>query len=146
MGYSAWGLSLREQFNLRQLAKADANAPWQRRVNNGFPETLTVSTELLHQHPELVDKYVQQLQRAVVWSEKNDDALRRILAQEIGVAEYWITEGTTANLTMTLDDLALNALEERKDFLLKHGFLQNDFELDSWVDAGPLERAQKVQV
>ncbi|MCK9511327.1 MAG: ABC transporter substrate-binding protein [Pigmentiphaga sp.] len=145
MGYSAWGVSLREQFNLRQLAKVDSNAARQSRVNNGFPETLTVSGGLLRDHPELVDRYVQQLQRAVAWGEKHADAVRRILAQEIGVAEYWISEGTTANLAMTLDSSALAALDERKAFLLEHGFLRHDFELKHWMDPGPLLRAQAPQ-
>jgi ABC-type nitrate/sulfonate/bicarbonate transport system substrate-binding protein len=36
------------------------------------------------------------------------------------------------------------AIRLRKEFLLKHGFLPADFDLDQWIDPGPLTEAQKL--
>lgn len=33
------------------------------------------------------------------------------------------------------------ALKIEKDFLLAHGYIKNDFEIDDWIDPGYLEEA-----
>jgi ABC-type nitrate/sulfonate/bicarbonate transport system substrate-binding protein len=142
IGYSAWGVELREQFGLRQLAKATQSDRWEDHVNNGYPETLTVSAPLLREHPDLVDRYVSTLQRAVVWASERADETCRILAQEIGVAQYWLREGTTLSIAFSLGERELAALENRKRFLLQNGFIRSDFDLQTWIDDGPLTRAR----
>lgn len=140
-GYSAWGTDLREHFGLRQLSNNANNSAWEDRVNNEYPETLTVSGGLLREHPDLVDRYVLQLLKTVQWGKTHADAVKRILAQELGVAEFWIGEGTSTSLDFSLDKAATDALEVRKNFLLEHGFIRNDVAIAQWADNGPLTRA-----
>jgi len=83
-------------------------------------------------------------QRAVVWASERADEACRILAQEIGVAQYWLREGTTLSIAFSLDDRELAALENRKRFLLQNGFIRSDFDLQTWIDDGPLTRTRSL--
>lgn len=144
-GHSVWGVALREQFDLREVVNLAAHDDPLVRINNGQPKTLTVSASLLREQPALVDRYVAQIVRAASWARQNEDQARRLLARETGSAEAWLDEGTgagaTARLDIGLDDTLLDALARRKDFLLRWGFIPNDFDVRAWADPGPLQRA-----
>lgn len=145
-GHSVWGVALREQFDLHEVVNLATIADPQARINNGQPKTLTVSARLLREHPSLVDRYVAQVVRAAQWAREHDGQARRQLALETASAEAWLDEGTgagsIARLDISLDETLLDALEQRKNFLLRHGFIRNDFDVRRWADAGPLARAQ----
>lgn len=143
--YSVWGLTLRDQFNAVQVINLAQTSDPFLQVNNEQPSTLTVSGKLLREHPDLVDRYVAQLVRASHWARKNRAASRIALAQETGTAEYWIDEGHSPDITdrldLSLDAHLVDALAERKKFLLHNGFIAQDFDLNQWIDSGPLDRA-----
>ncbi len=144
--YSVWGASVRGQLSATEIVNLSRQSSFDMQINNGLPETLTVSGKLLRQHPDLVERYVLQLFRAAEWASKNEDAARRAIAIETGVAEYWLNEGTGSDiakrLTISLDNNLVKALEVRKKFLLDFGFLRNDFDIHEWIDSGPLTNAQ----
>jgi len=145
-GHSAWGCHIREMFSLREVVNIRDCNDDQLKISNGQPKTLTVSRQLLDNHPELVDRYVKQLIKAAHWARKNNSEARRILAQEIGVAEYWLDEGcgidVASNLDISLETPLIKALDHRQNFLKKHGFIKNLVDLEGWIDRGPLERSQ----
>lgn len=147
-GHSVWGVALREQFSLQELSNLASHADPQVRINNGQPKTLTVSGRLLREQPQLVDRYVAQVVRAAGWARQHSDQARRQLALETASAEAWLDEGTGANavtkLDISLDESLLDALQRRKDFLLRWGFIRHDFDVREWVDPGPLARAQAL--
>lgn len=144
-GHSVWGVALREQFNLQEVTNLANHPDPLVRINNGQPKTLTVSAGLLREHPELVDHYVLQLLRAARWAQDNPSPARRFLAIETGSAEAWLDEGigaqATENLAISLEPTLVEALDRRKAFLLAHGFIRQDFAVQDWFDAGPLQRA-----
>lgn len=144
--YSVWGVALREQIGAVEVINLAHESDPALRINNGQPKTLTVSGQLLRDHPDLVDNYLETLVRAGDWAAQNPDATRRALAIETGSAEYWLDEGTSpdiaSRLGISLDAELVNALEVRKDFLLRFGFITNDFDVRAWVDARPLERVR----
>lgn len=149
-GYSVWGAAVRGQIGAVEVFTFDG-VPFAQQVNNGAPETLTVSGRLLREYPELVERYVMYLVRAVDWARQNKDAARRAIAIETGSAEYWLDKGCGADVTdrlnFSLDQSLLNALDARKKFLLDHGFLKKDFKLIDWCDPRPLENVmQKLRV
>lgn len=47
----------------------------------------------------------------------------------------------TDHLDIGFEPALLEALEKRKDFLLQHRFIHNGFDIEVWIDRGPLERA-----
>lgn len=141
LGYSAWGVDLREKFGLVEVATVRSCPRWEDHVNNGYPQTLTVSGGLLRERPDLVRLYLQTLLQAVEWARAHVQEVRRILALELGVAEFWLGEGTEPALAFGLDDRAVAALEIRKQFLLRHRFMQRDFDLQDWIDPRPLQEA-----
>lgn len=147
-GHSVWGVALREQFDLHEVINLATHDDPLVRINNGQPKTLTVSAGLLREQPALVDRYVAQIVRAADWARHNEDQARRQLARETGSAEAWLDEGTgagsTARLDISLDEPLFDALARRKDFLLKWGFIANDFDVRAWADPGPLQRARAL--
>lgn len=138
MGYSAWGVDLREKFGLVEVANVKACERWEDHVNNGYPQTLTVSGGLARERPDLVDVYMQVIRQALDWSRQHAREVTRVLAQEIGVAEFWLREGTADTLDFSLGEREIAALELRKQFMLRHGFIRRDFSLSDWIDARPL--------
>lgn len=144
-GYSVWGAAVRSQISAVEVANLSRLPSMHMQINNGAPETLTVSGRLLREHPDLVDRYVFQLVRAARWASNNEDAARRAIAIETGSAEYWLDEGCRAGvahrLSFSLDDELVRALEARKDFLLEFGFLRNDVDVRAWIDSRPLQNA-----
>ena len=145
-GYSVWGAAVRGQINAVEIFAFDG-VPMEQQINNGAPETLTVSGGLLRDHPELVERYVVQLIAAADWAKQNKDAARRAVAIETGSAEYWLDKGCGADfadrLHFSLDQSLINALDVRKKFLLDHGFMRRDFDIADWADPRPLANAMK---
>lgn len=146
-GYSVWGASVRSQISAVEVVNLSRHPSLKTQVNNGAPETLTVSGPLLREHPELVARYVAQLVRAAAWATENEDAARRAIAIETGAAEYWLDEGCQPDvahrLAFSLDEPLVEALEARKRFLLEHGFMRRDFDIRAWIDPQPLQNALK---
>ena len=146
-GYSVWGAAVRSQISAVEIVNLSRHSAMDVQINNGAPETLTVSGSLLREHPELVERYVTQLIRAAQWASQNSDAARRAIAIETGSAEYWLDEGcrpeVTQRLSFSLDDDLVKALEMRKNFLLEFGFMRRDFDIREWIDARPLQNAMK---
>lgn len=117
-------------------------------VNNVTPTVLTVSGNLLEARPDLVARYVAVVMRAARWAEKNRAEAFRVIAQEVGSVEDWIPEahGEDANRHLTPDlgpDLVA-AVVSQKDFLLEHGFIQHDVDVEEWLDRGPLAEARQL--
>ncbi len=147
-GYSIWGAEIKAQFRAVEVTDLSRQSERNLRINNGQPKTLTVSGNLLRNQPELVERYVAQLLRAAEWSAKYRNEARRIVAQEVGSAEFWLDETARGpledNLRIGLGSDLVAELEIRKQFLLEHGFINDDFSLQEWIDPGPLLAAQKL--
>ncbi|MCT9930953.1 ABC transporter substrate-binding protein [Planotetraspora sp. A-T 1434] len=124
----------------------DAHPDRRTRVNNGTPRPITVHEELLTDHPDVVVAFLAQTLRAADWAADNLDGVRTILAQETrsgaeGVATAY-RNGFHTSLHPDLSQERLDLLRVQKDFLLVHGFLAADVDLDAWVAPEPLEQAR----
>jgi ABC-type nitrate/sulfonate/bicarbonate transport system substrate-binding protein len=117
-------------------------------INNGTPNVLTVSGELLRKHPAIVARYLAQVLRAARWARAHRQETAAIVAREVSVAEEWVPEAFDETLFDKLEPSLrpelVSALETRKDFLLRHGFIQKDFSVADWIDPGPLAEAHKL--
>ena len=144
--HSLWGVQMREQFNLNEILNINTLGDQDSRIGNEQPVTLTVSGGLLRDKPDLVDTYVAETQRAALWASRHPDEARRVLASEIGCAEYWLDEGTSpdisSQLTLSFDQILVDSLKKRQEYLIANGFLASRVDFADWIDTGPLERAK----
>jgi ABC-type nitrate/sulfonate/bicarbonate transport system substrate-binding protein len=144
---SAPGAHLRAFLGAHEVIEFGRHPDRHLRINNAVPTVLTVDEGLLLERPDLVHRYVGQVVRAAGWAKSHADEVRRMAAIDVGVPEEWIdiAYGPELNRNMDLyfDDWTLEALNLQKAFLLKHGLLAADLDIQEWMDAGPLERVMK---
>jgi ABC-type nitrate/sulfonate/bicarbonate transport system substrate-binding protein len=116
------------------------------RVNDGTPRPITVHEDLLRDHFEVVVTVLVQVLRACDWAQTQGARVNRILEDETRApaAAVAATYGDRFHLSMApdLSPERIDLLRQQKRFLLSHGFLDRDVDLDAWVDARPLEAAR----
>jgi 2'-hydroxybiphenyl-2-sulfinate desulfinase len=130
---------------LRVAVDLDAVPNKRYRVNNGTPRPITVHERILEERPDLVVRFLVESLRAADWAAQNLDGLRGILAGETfadraGVETAYRGDFHTS-LHPDLSDERVELFARQKDFLLVHGFLAEDFDLESWIDRAPLQAA-----
>jgi ABC-type nitrate/sulfonate/bicarbonate transport system substrate-binding protein len=133
------GGKIRQLYDLR-------NAPGlAERVNNSSPRLLSVSAELVRQHPEAVIRYVQTLLRAARWAQENYEQALAPIAAECGVEADDIRRNYrpdfTLRMTPALTPELLEAAGIMKDFLVERRYLPKDFDLAAWINPEPLQEA-----
>ncbi|MFO1281898.1 MAG: hypothetical protein U1F51_05420 [Burkholderiales bacterium] len=135
----AAGGAVRLLYDLRDSPSLDD------RVNNSSPRLVTVGAPLLRDHPEAVVRYLQGLLRASSWALAHVDQTARILARECGIDAADMARafepGFAKRLAPTLARDAVDTVRTMKAFLVGRGIVRRDFDLDRWVDGGPLDEA-----
>ncbi|MDQ1702000.1 MAG: hypothetical protein QOF57_1252 [Frankiaceae bacterium] len=118
------------------------------RVNNGTPRTITVSEELLSSRPDLVTRYLAVLLRAASWAAEHPAETHAILASETGApveaAAAAYGDDAHRRLRPRFDIEAIDLLTDQKNFLLLHGFLDGDVDVQSWLDPAPFGAALEL--
>jgi ABC-type nitrate/sulfonate/bicarbonate transport system substrate-binding protein len=116
--------------------------------NNAIPHTLTVSGRLLEERPDLVARVLAQVLRAASWARSHHEDAVRFVAAESGSAEETVElaygPALSEQFDVNLSPENLEAIRERKEFLLGHGVIHSDFALEDWIDRRPLEEAQRI--
>ncbi|GAA3940442.1 ABC transporter substrate-binding protein [Actinomadura viridis] len=125
----------------------DAHPDPATRVNNGTPRPITVHESILEERPDLVVTFLAQTLRAADWAAGNLGRVREILAAETrsgagGVLTAY-RDGFHRSLRPTLEPERLDLLRIQKDFLLVHGFLAADVDLEAWTVPEPLLAAAR---
>lgn len=118
------------------------------RVNNGTPRPITVHEHLLENHFDVVVRFLSQVLRAAEWAKTNLSKTYELLGKEIGATPEGLAAAYRNDFHLTLaPDLSKERLElfrQQKDFLLKYGILDRDFDFDAWVDQRPIEAATRL--
>jgi ABC-type nitrate/sulfonate/bicarbonate transport system substrate-binding protein len=118
------------------------------RINNGTPLALTASGALIEQRPDLVARWLANVIEAAQWTRTHREETLRIVAAESGVAEEIALEAFGENLPdQLLPDLSddkVAALDSQKEFLLSHGFISKDFDIEKFIVRGPLAEANRI--
>jgi ABC-type nitrate/sulfonate/bicarbonate transport system substrate-binding protein len=136
-----------EYFNLVEIYDTrnhpDANA----RVNPGVLRNVVVSGALLRERRDLVVRILARLLEASDWAREHPHQTVELLAKDLSTTPetletYFEDLASGIQIDSTVEQV--EALRTQKDFLLKHGFLDNDFDLDEWVDLTPLEEARAL--
>jgi len=126
------------------------NLPEQRfRVNNGTPRPITVHQSLLDNHLDLVVRFLDQTLKAADWAVQHLEGVHKILEGETRGSAEAVTvayrDGFHRSLHPDLSAERVALFRQQKDFLLLHGFLDADVDLDGWIDYRPLEAAYKLR-
>lgn len=111
------------------------------RINSGSPRVLTVDERLAEDRPDLVARLIETLHRASDWAEAHPDEVRRFVAREVGASEEVVAAANGPDLHkhlgLGLEPELVDAIGHYKDFLYEWGFLENDFDINAWVDRRP---------
>lgn len=118
------------------------------RVNNGTPRPITVHQDLLDNHFDLVVRFLYQTLRAADWAKSNLKGVRDILESETRSGEDGVATAYGEDFHLQLaPDLSQERIElfrQQKNFMLVHGLLDKDFDLNGWVDNRPLQEAEQL--
>jgi ABC-type nitrate/sulfonate/bicarbonate transport system substrate-binding protein len=137
------GISIANLLGARVLVETGHHPDPNIRINNGTPRTLTVDASFIEERPDLAAVLVAEVDRAAAWARVNPGETRRIIAREVLVSEEAASaaygEEAHLKLGLSLDPGHVSAIAHFKDFLLARGFLDNDFDVDAWVDRRPAD-------
>ncbi|MFC2029978.1 ABC transporter substrate-binding protein [Chloroflexota bacterium] len=107
------------------------------------PATCTVSDVACEEHPELVVTLLKGLIKVGRWANEHKHAAAAILDKQ---TYYLDVEDTyrgikDVDLVPSLTPYNLEALQINKDFMLSHGYIENDFDVFEWAAPEFLEKA-----
>src|SRR3984957_3451831 len=118
------------------------------RVNNGTPRPITVHESLLENHFDIVARFLAQTLRAADWAADNLQGVYDILKVETRAGDEGVTaayrDGFHRALHPDLSAERIDLFRVQKTFMLVHGLLDADFDLDAWVDPRPLAAARDL--
>lgn len=127
---------------------ANTHADPLERANNALPEVFTVSASLIAEDFEAVAILLAESILAADWARDNRAEALRIVASEQRLSEEVVDvaygPALTGQLGIDLSDARRAALARRKQDLLRHGFIDTDFDVDAWIDPRPLARAREL--
>ena len=116
----------------------------------GHPIVLTVSTQLLAERPDIVDRWMKRLLRAQEWVHAHISQTRRIFATDTGLPDALLEQGYSSRLLDQVDiSLApgrVALVRSKYQHLLANGFLEGGYDFDAMIDEGPLQRSKELLV
>lgn len=140
------GVEVCEAIGARVVCDLGQNLPRRLRTSSA-PRTLTVDADLLDSQPDLAVRVLKLVLKAGEWAARHPSAAVSCIVSETGSSEWAVRKGygeaVGINLGTELDEFAIEALNEHKNFLLSQGFLAGDFDVRRWIDPAPLAQAQR---
>lgn len=117
---------------------------WTLQVAN-IPAAITCTAEMAENHPELVVAFMKGMIKVGRWSNEHKHAAAAILDRQTFYKDVEDTfEGTRLiDMVPNLSPQNLAAVEIGKDFMLKHGYIKNDFDVNEWAAPEFLEQAAR---
>jgi len=109
------------------------------------PATMTVSDVACEKHPEVIVAMMKGMIKVGRWSNEHKHAASVILNKG---TYYFDAEDTyrgikDVDLVPSLSPYNLEALQINKDFMLSHGYIENDFDVFEWAAPEFMEQAAK---
>lgn len=119
------------------------------RISNCTPRPLTVSGELVRERPDLVERFLRRVVEAGRWAAEHPAETLQFISSETGWSERWIRraygEKVHLNLVADLDPASIDGLGKFVTYLADGGFVPDHFEVEDWIDAGPLRELSRTQ-
>lgn len=136
---------IQEQTGKMKAVENLANYPDWTLQGANVPATCTVSDVACEEHPELVVALLKGLIKVGRWSNAHKHAAAAILDKQTYYLDVEDTYRGIEDVDMvpTLSPYNLEALQINKDFMLSHGYIENDFDVYEWAAPEFLEQAAK---
>jgi ABC-type nitrate/sulfonate/bicarbonate transport system substrate-binding protein len=117
---------------------------WTLQVAN-IPATITCTDVMAEKHPELAVAFMKGMIRVGRWANAHKRAAAVILDRQTFYRDAEATyEGIKPiDLVPNLSPQNLVSVEIGKDFMLKHGYIKNDFDVNKWAAPEFLEKAAR---
>jgi ABC-type nitrate/sulfonate/bicarbonate transport system substrate-binding protein len=117
---------------------------WTLQVAN-VPAAITCTTEMAEQHPELVVTFLKGMIKVGRWGNEHKHAAAAILDKQTFYRDVEDTfEGIRrVDLVPNLSPQNLVSVGIGKDFMLSHGYIKNDFDVNEWAAPEFLEQAAR---
>lgn len=145
----ALGLQLQAMLDAVVVVELGFHSDPEVSINNQVPNVLTVDGALARHHPEVVARYLDALGEAARWAQRAPAEANRTCAREVGAPEEWIDSSYRDEAVNALDiglsDRLVAAVASQKAFLLTHGFISNDFDIQDWLDPRPLAMSSTLR-
>jgi len=112
------------------------------------PAVITCSDVMAEQHPELVVTYMKAMIKVGRWANENKRAAAVILDRQTFYLDAEDTYQGIKHVDMVpnLSPQNLLCVKIGKDFMLKHGYIKNDFDVYKWAAPEFLEKAARELV
>jgi ABC-type nitrate/sulfonate/bicarbonate transport system substrate-binding protein len=115
---------------------------WTVQVAN-TPAVITCTDVMAKEHPELVIAYMKAMIKVGRWANENKHAAGSILNRQT----FYLDAGDTykgikdVDMVPSLSAQNLQCIKIGKDFMVSHGYIKNDFDVDKWAAPEFLEQA-----
>ena len=129
---------------LAAIEELSSNPDWRLQVAN-IPAIITCTDVMAEEHPELAVAFMKGMIRAGRWA----NAHQRAAAVILNTQTYYLDEEDTyegikhVDMVPNLSAQNLARVKIGKDFMLKHGYIKNDFDVDEWAAPEFLVQAGK---
>jgi ABC-type nitrate/sulfonate/bicarbonate transport system substrate-binding protein len=117
---------------------------WRLQVAN-IPAAITCTDVMAEKHPELAVAFMKGMIRVGRWANEHKHAAAAILDKQTYYLDVEDTYRGIKDVDMVpnLSPLNLAAVEVGKKFMLSHGYIKNDFDVQKWAAPEFLEQAAK---
>jgi ABC-type nitrate/sulfonate/bicarbonate transport system substrate-binding protein len=117
---------------------------WRLQVAN-IPATITCSDVMAEKHPELAVTFMKGMIKVGRWANEHKRAAAAILDKQTYYLDVADTYRGIKDIDMVpnLSPLNLASVEVGKNFMLKRGYIKNDFDVRKWAAPEFLEQAAK---
>jgi ABC-type nitrate/sulfonate/bicarbonate transport system substrate-binding protein len=117
---------------------------WTLQVAN-IPAAITCTDVMAEQHPELVIAFLKGMIRVGRWANEHKHAAAAILDRQTFYLDVEHTYRGIEHIDMVpnLSPQNLVSVEIGKDFMLSHGYIKHDFDVQKWAVPKFLEQAAK---
>jgi ABC-type nitrate/sulfonate/bicarbonate transport system substrate-binding protein len=117
---------------------------WTLQVCN-VPAVITCTDVMAEQHPELVVTFMKGMIKVGRWSNEHKHAAAAILDKQTFYLDVEDTYRGIKDIDMVPNLSAQNlaAIEIGKDFMLSHGYIKNNFDVNKWAAPEFLEKAAR---
>lgn len=107
------------------------------------PAVITCTKEMADKHPELVVAYMKAMIKVGRWANEHKRAAAVILNRQTFYRDADDTyEGIKhVDMVPSLNAMNMQCIRIGKDFMLEHGYIKNDFDVNKWARPEFLEKA-----
>ena len=118
---------------------------WTLQVAN-IPAAITCTDVLAEKHPELAVTFMKGMIKVGRWANEHKHAAAAILDRQTFYLDVEDTYEGIKHIDMVpnLSPQNLASVEIGKDFMLRHGYIKNDFDVQKWAAPEFLEKAARI--